>query len=883
MEYYKKESSEVLENLQSSPEGLNNAQAEKRLQEYGPNKLDTEVKIEKWKIFLEQFKSFIIYILLIAVVLSLLFKEFTDAILILIILFVNAFIGYKQEISAAKSLSALKKLSVVKAKVFRNKELTLLSSEELVPGDCILLEAGDKVPADSRILQCSNLSIEEAALTGESLPVQKTSETLQKDAQIAEQHNMLFSSTNVTNGTAKAVVVSTGMKTEIGKITKLIKEAEDEQTPLQKRLDSFGKKLSYAVIVVCLFIFAAILFSDKMAGGEMSLLQATGAALAVAVALAVAAVPEGLPAVVTIALSVGVKRLLHKKALVRKLSSVETLGSCDVICTDKTGTLTQNEMTVQAAWTLDNEAKIDGVGYHPQGTVQGKVHPLLFTIGLHCNNAKLEKEKMWRVIGDPTEGALIVSAKKALSSEQDYKRLAENPFDSDRKRMSVLVEQKGKKDLFCKGAPDTILAVCTHAIHKGKKVPLTKELKKEIMQQNDKYASQALRVLAFAYKEHVTEKTFKEKELTFVGLQAMKDPARPDVIESIAKTKKAGIRVIMITGDYKETARAIGQEVGIEGEVITGEELEKMTEEDLTKALEGNTRIFARVIPEHKQRIVAALQKKGHVVAMTGDGVNDAPALKKADIGVAVGSGTDVAKEAADFVLLDDSFTHIVDAIEEGRGIYENIQKTIMHLLSGNLSEVLIIFVAVLFGLSHENLPLTAVMLLWINLVTDGTPAVALSVDPYGRKIMEKKPRPSSEGILPKPYLFLITFLAVVSTIITLSFFSFYGGFSEHHESIQIAQTMVFTFLIISEMILLLLIRKQFDIKMLTNTWLWVSIGLSFVLQAVLLYTPLNNVFKITPLTFSQILFLGAGAIALYLSYVIYSFVEKRVTKKTVV
>lgn len=312
MEYYKKESSEVLESLQSNSGGLNNAQAEKRLQEYGPNKLDTEVKVEKWKIFLEQFKSFIIYILLIAVVLSLLFKEFTDAILILIILFVNAFIGYKQEISAAKSLSALKKLSVVKAKVFRNKELTLLSSEELVPGDCILLEAGDKVPADCRILQCSNLSIEEAALTGESLPVQKTSETLKKDAQIAEQHNMLFSSTNVTNGTAKAVVVSTGMKTEIGKITKLIKEAEDEQTPLQKRLDSFGKKLSYAVIVVCLFIFAAILFSDKMAGGEMSLLQATGAALAVAVALAVAAVPEGLPAVVTIALSVGVKRLLHK-------------------------------------------------------------------------------------------------------------------------------------------------------------------------------------------------------------------------------------------------------------------------------------------------------------------------------------------------------------------------------------------------------------------------------------------------------------------------------------------------------------------------------------------------------------------------------------------
>ena len=698
MKYYKRDIKEVFDELKTSNEGLDHVESKKRIETYGYNVLNTEVRISKLKIFLSQFNDFITYILLFAVAISLLSgffhdsSHYIDAIIIAIILIVNAIIGFFQEYSAQRSLEALKKMNKVEAKVLRGGNFVEIDSKYVVPGDIIFVEAGDKIPADARIFEERKLKVEESALTGESLPVSKHTSVISQDAQIGDQKNMIFSGTSVSEGSAHAVVISTGMHTEIGKITKLIKDAEDEMTPLQKRLEDFGKKLSYVIIGICIFVFFAL--NLKSGISEDNLVNFG----LVAISLAVAAVPTALPAVVTVSLSIGVKKLLKKKALVQKLASVETLGSCDVICTDKTGTLTKNEMTVQQYWTFNSSGKIEGVGYNPQGKIIGKHDKLLFQIGMACNNASVYREKgFWTVSGDPTEGALIVSGRKAGVLEK-YNKLDEIPFDSTRKMMSTLVKEKDSLEMYSKGSTTHILNRCSFALVDGEKVKLTSDMKKEILSKNDKYSSQALRVLAFAYKDIKNKSEFKEEKLIFVGLQAMIDPPRPDVIESLKKTKIAGIRVIMITGDYKETAKAIGDKIGIFGEVLTGEELESMTDVELERALKENTNIFARVIPEHKQRIVSILQGQGHVVAMTGDGVNDAPALKKANIGVAVGSGTDVAKEAADFVLLDDSFSHIVNAIEEGRGIYGNIQKSIMLLLSGNFGEVLIIFIAIILG-----------------------------------------------------------------------------------------------------------------------------------------------------------------------------------------
>ncbi|MEK6481250.1 HAD-IC family P-type ATPase [Catalinimonas sp. 4WD22] len=870
MEYYLQSSENTFEELSSSPEGISESEAKQRLEKDGPNELDTETKINKLKILINQFKSFIIYIMLFALVLSLILGEYSDAIVIAAILIANAIIGYYQEVSAQESLQALKEMGIVKANVVRDGKTKEIDSKYLVKGDVIYLKAGDKVPADVRVFEAKELKVEESALTGESLAVEKSVDKLDEDVQIGDQSNMLFSSTNIQSGTARAVVVRTGMETEIGKITEMVKTSEKQLTPLQKRLDRFGKRLGFAVIGICIIVLAVIGIRDYLENGFSW--NAILDALLVAAALAVAAVPSGLPAVVTIALSAGVKKLLKRKALVRELSSVETLGSCNVICSDKTGTITQNQMTVKKAWTLESETEIEGSGYEPEGEVKEEISALLFEIGKVCNNSSIGKEEgEWKISGDPTEAALLVVADKAKINGQ-VERLDEIPFNSDRKRMSVLVKKDGKDYVYTKGAPDQILEVCSHAMNGDEKVELNEEVKNSIQEQVDNFSKQALRVLAFAYKENNGE--FKEDGLTFVGLQAMIDPPRPDVVDSIEITKKAGIRVIMITGDYKETASAIGDDVGIEGEVLTGADLSNMSDEELESHLEKGASVFARVIPEHKQKIIAALQRNGNVVAMTGDGVNDAPALKKANIGVAVGSGTDVAKEASDFVLMDDSFTNIVHAIEEGRGIYDNIQKAIMHLLSGNLSEVLIIFIATLLG---WNLPLTAIMLLWINLISDGAPALALAVDPYGDDIMERKPKKGSSGILPKPELILTCILAVISTIGALILFYWVGG--NDKEQLQLAQTTAFTYVVISEFILLLAVRSYFSIPIFTNKWLWIGVATSLVLQVILIYVPgIRDIFELEMLGGREWIAIGIalGAVA------ILSFTTKTIIKKKV-
>lgn len=875
MEYYKEPVEKIYEELNTSETGIPEDEAKKRLEKDGLNELQTETKINKLKLFLNQFKSFIIYIMLFALVLSLILGEIPDAIVIAFILIANALIGYYQELSAQQSLEALKKMGIVRAKVIRDGETKEIDSKNLVVGDVIQLEPGDKVPADARIIKATDLKVEESALTGESVAVEKNSEKLDQDVQMGNQSNMLFSSTNVQNGTARAVIVRTGMDTEIGKITEMVKSAEQQMTPLQQRLDRFGKKLGIAVIVICVIVLLVIGVKEYVASGFSWKIVLD--ALLVAVALAVAAVPSGLPAVITIALSVGVKKLLEKKALVRKLASVETLGSCNVICSDKTGTLTQNQMTVKKAWTFDGSVEIEGSGYENEGEVKGEVNPLLLEIGKACNNTSVSKEEdeqgaaPWKVAGDPTEAALLVSADK-VGIKDVPDRKDEIPFNSDRKRMSVLVEKDEQLYVYTKGAPDQIIKVCTHALKGEEEVDLGDDLKNEIKEQINLFSQEALRVLAFAYKKIDSESDFNEENLTFVGLQAMIDPPRPDVVESIKTTDQAGIRVIMITGDYKETAKAIGKDVGIEGEVLTGEDLDEMSDEELEKHLANGTNIFARVVPEHKQKIITALQHQGNVVAMTGDGVNDAPALKKANIGVAVGSGTDVAKEASDFVLLDDSFTNIEHAIEQGRGIYDNIQKAIMHLLSGNLSEVLIIFIATLLG---WNLPLTAIMLLWINLVSDGAPALALAVDPYSKDIMKRKPKESESGILPKAELTLICLLAVFATIGALSLFYWAGGTGQ--KSLKIAQTTVFTFLVISEFVLLMAVRSYFSTRIFTNYWVWLAMAGSFILQLVLVYVPgLQDIFSLQPLELQHWAAIGIATAGL----IILSFITQAILRR---
>jgi P-type Ca2+ transporter type 2C len=838
---------EALQALASQPGGLSPAEAARRLAHHGLNQLQSAPPIRRWTLFVNQFKSFIIYILLVAALLAAATGEWVDAAIVLAILLANAGIGYWQELGAQKSLQALKRLDTSLAKVYRDGELANLAATELVPGDVIFVEAGDKVPADARLLTASRLKVEEAPLTGESVPVEKEVAALPGELPVADRRNLLFAATSIAEGSAKAVVVATGMATEIGQVAALLHGGETELTPLQLRLEVFGRRLGYGVLAICgglIGIFAG----QQLAQGGFAW-PAFFQLCLVAVSLAVAAVPEGLPAVVTVALSIGIKKLLAKKALVKKLASVETLGSCDVICSDKTGTLTQNQMTVTDAWWPGGQAELRGTGYDPSGQVVGQVPPWLFQIGALCNNASLYlKEGEWQAAGDPMEAALLVSARKA-NAVNDFERLAELPFDSVRKCMSVAVGNAQETLLLTKGAPNLLLDKCDRWLLDGQTAPLTEADRATALAQVNRYAAQAKRVLAFAYRPLPAQPASlgpaDEQGLILAGLQALTDPPRPEVAEAVQRAQAAGIRLIMITGDHLETAQAVGEQIGIRGQALGGAALDALTDDELAAALAQGTHIFARATPLHKMRIIAALKSQQHVVAMTGDGVNDAPALQRADIGVAVGSGTDVAKEAADFVLLDNSFAHIVNAIEEGRGIYDNIQKAIMHLLSGNLSEVIIVVAAVLLG---WPLPLTAIMLLWINLITDGMPALALALDPHSPEVMRRRPLPLRTGILPRQLLLLLGLLGLLVGGFSLGLFARYGGPGASGEAVLLPRTVVFQFIALAEMVILFTIRAYFRTPFLSNGWVWAAVGFTLALQALLMYTPLANLFGLVAL-----------------------------------
>lgn len=840
----------IFEKLNSRREGLTREEAEKKLEKNGLNELDHKKGVSALKIFLAQFKSFLVIILLVAVGISLFLGEehYFEAIVIGAILLLNTIFGFVWEYRAEKTIEKLQGMTSYKVTVVRGGEKQLINAKQLVPGDILILDEGDKISADARLIESYSLETQEAALTGESLPIPKSIHKLKEDTILAERKNMVFSGTMVTRGRAIAIVTETGMKTQLGKVAHLIQKAE-KQIPLKRQLDSLGRWIGIAVIIIALIIFTTLVIR-----GEPLI-----SILILAIALAVAAVPEGLPAVVTIALALGVQRMAKKNALVRKLPSVETLGSTTVICTDKTGTLTMNEMTVKKLYANGEVIHVSGEGYNPEGgfSADKSKFELLLRIGSLCNDASIGP-KGQNLIGDPTEGALLISAMKAGMSqaklEETWPRVGEIPFSSDRKMMTTFHKHGKKKLSLVKGALDIILEKCTKIYVNGKIRKLTSKDKKEINDITDSFAKQALRVLAFAFREFVNEKS-AEKELVFVGLQAMIDPPRAEAKESIKKCKKAGIRVIMITGDHQLTAESIAKQIGLKGESISGEELSKMSETQLMKAVD-KTVVFARVNPKDKIRIVDALKKRGHIVAMTGDGVNDAPALKQSNIGIAMGiTGTDVAKETADMILLDDDFSTIVNAVEEGRGIYDNIRKFVMYLLSCNIAEVLIVFLAVLMSMP---IPFLAIQILWINLVTDSFPALALGVDLKSPGIMSRKPRNPKEHIINKEIGINTILIALLATGATLFLFSKYA------DSLQLGQTIAFTSLVMIELAVPFIIRTRFRTPIFSNFWLFGAIGLSLILQLLVLYTPLSSLFSTVGLGMAWIWILAGTATVMF-------------------
>jgi len=791
---------QALEKLSSTKNGLDDEEAKTRLQQYGFNELKERRRRTPLQMFLSEFKDIFILLLMAAIVFSVAigyyelqqpplpgqppkdaFETYADAIVIGAIVILVAVAGFVQEYRAEKALEALRKLAAPKARVVRRDRETIIPAREIVPGDILVLESGDIVSADGRLIESVELKTNEAVLTGESTPVNKdASAILPPDTNVNDRRNMILTATQIVYGRGKSAVTATGMRTEFGKIAELVQEAEEEETPLQRRLDSFAKKIAKVVVAVCLVIFALEAFevaSVMWHGKGVLELEGFIQAFMSSISLAVSAVPEGLPAIVTISLALGAREFAKRNAIIRKLSAAEGLGAVTVICSDKTGTLTKGEMTVRRLYVDNRLIDVSGVGYEPKGELKQESSPVypandaeasaLLRIGSLCSNAKLDQNEkgQWIIIGDPTEGALIVAAAKAgLTQEtlsREYPRIGEVPFTSERKRMTTIhLTPEKSKVAFMKGAPEIVLERCGRILENGEENTLTETKRERILQANEQMATSALRVLATAYRKLPDElKDFNEntseEDLVFVGLQGMIDPPREEAIEANKKCETAGIRTVMITGDHKLTAVAVAKEIGIMKEgslVLTGAELEATSDQEFEKIVE-NVAVYARVSPEHKLRIVKALKAKGHIVAMTGDGVNDAPAVKAADIGVSMGiTGTDVTREASDLVLTDDNFATIVKAVEEGRVIYDNIRKYARFLISCNFDELLVIgsfaILGGIFGPELFPLPLLPAMILWINLVTDGAPAVALATDPPDEDVMERKPRRPEEGIL---------------------------------------------------------------------------------------------------------------------------------------
>lgn len=931
--YYSKEIDSVLKEFDTSKDGLPKSKVSKRISQYGYNELVKKEKNKLLKMILNQFSDLMIIILIIACIVSFGFGfqhlnqarnsdnpvlqkifsykeeglrrmeieelleqqgfsqeeieeafdeatpgELIDGIVILVIVILNGIIGFMQEFKAEKALEALKKMVSPTAKVIRDGKEMQIKAKDIVPGDILVLEEGASIPADARLIEAVDFKTDESALTGESTPVVKIEDSIKKSKlAVSDQKNMVFMGTLVSHGRARALVVSTGMKTEFGKIAEITQEIKDDSSPLQKELFRVGKFIAKATLVIVAIVFGIGL----LMGHELLKMFLFG------VGLAIAAVPEGLPATVTIALALGVQRMAKKKAVMRRLSAVESLGSTTVICSDKTGTLTKNQMTVKEIHFNGQNIEVSGLGYQPKGgfIIKGKkisdsvlkeMQKLLHSAAL-CNDAELtKKNKSWHILGDPTEGSLVVLGRKAgidkEKLEKQFSRIAEIPFDSKRKLMTTVNKYNSKKMAFVKGAPSELLPRCRFIELNGKVKKLDPTLRKKLLKENDAMASKALRVLGFAYRDvskHRFEKHKKvhadvESNLIFLGLIGMLDPPREDVKESVALCKKAGIKIVVITGDHAITAKAIAQKLGIVDDhsaVVTGMQLNSLSDKQLKKVLKGEV-IFARVSPEHKLRVVTALEDMGHVVAVTGDGVNDAPALKKADMGVAMGiTGTDVSKEASDMVLMDDSFSTIVSAVKEGRTIYDDIKKFMRYIFSCNLGELFTVF----FGLFlfPKHLIISATQILWVDLGTDVLPALALGVDPPEEDIMERKPRDPKERIITVKHFmnWLFTGLFLAAGVLYI--------FMVNTDNVRKASTMAFTLLVFFQMVNVFNCRSDrgslFKVGILSNRLLLVAVSISLALQVLVVQTPFFELlFKTVPLALNEWLFLAAFAMSIF-------------------
>ncbi len=841
-EAYQKTKEELFKELQTSEKGLTLEQSQEILKKYGRNEIKKTHKLRALKIFFSQFQSFLIYILILAAVISFIIKHVLDGTVISIIILLNAVIGFVQQYKAEKSIENLKKLLIPKSKVIRNGIVKEISSEELVPGDIILLNSGDKVNADCRIIESENLQSNEAILTGESLPVDKDTKIISKKKELAEQKNLLFTGTQIVRGDCKALVISTGMETQFGKIAGTLQELGDQKTPMQKKLDKFSKQLGLIILAVVALVLILGL-TEHFDFKEMFF---------TAVALAVSAIPEGLPAVLTLSFAISSLLMSKKNVIVRRLPAVESLGSVTVICSDKTGTMTEERMTIQEIFSNGNffqkkgkELFLNNKKVDPE---KNKELFLLLKTSILCNNARFEivKDK-YEIIGDPTEQALVLNSldlglnkKTMIEAEPSLKKFE---FDSNRKMMSVLRSNKRSNILYSKGAPEKIINASSYELINGEIKKLTEKRKKDLLENSQSMEREALRVLGFAYKNLSLKEKPEERGLIFLGFAGMIDPPRKEVKEAIEQCKSAGIKIKMITGDSPLTAKAIANQVGIFGEILTESELEKMDDETLSSLLD-KVAIFARTSPQQKLRITQLLQKNGEVVAITGDGINDSLALKAADIGVAMGiRGTDVAREVSDIVLVDDNFASLVEGVKQGRKTYDNIKKFTKYLLTVNFSEIFLISIALAL---RFPLPLIPLQILWINLITDSFPALSLVMENH-ENVMNKKPR-KEKSILDNTWKFIL--LGGLLTVIAKSsiyFFGIYSGFE-----IERVRTLVWTTAILFELLFVYTCRSErtvFEIGLFSNKWLNYSVLFSIILHVILIYSPLASVFGAVPLS----------------------------------
>ena len=872
--------------LKSDASGLSTQEAANRLLEYGQNTLKERKKKTVFEMFIDEFRSFVVLLLIAAAIISAATTffagegEYIDSVAIVAVVSINAVIGVYQEYSAGKAIDALRKLIQNKAKVVRDGKEIEINTTDLVPGDIIILHEGDKIPADARLIESHNLEIEEASLTGESVPVAKSADFISPEKSVInEQKNMVFMSTLVTKGEARAIVVYTGEKTQIGNIATLVQTIEQEQTPLQEKLESLGKQLGKLAVIAVVIVFVVDVGRYVLLNGtnNSSFFKQILEMFLIAVSLAVAAIPEGLPAVVTIALAIGVQRMAKRNSIIRRLPAAEGLGSSTVICSDKTGTLTKNEMTVRKIFTNGKTYFVGGEGYGISGKFfdeQGlEIAPLkesnfieMLDSAALCNNAALvdaaNSKDQKGIIGDPTEACLLVVARKAgidyIKEKKLRKKLEELTFDSNRKMMTVIYEEEEAGVMaYTKGAPEMLLEKCGSILRNGRIEKLEAKDKAAILKKNEEFASSGLRILGFAFKNIKTKKqkgfaiSEVEKELVFSGLMAMMDPPRQEVKAAIAICKNAGIRTIMITGDNEITARAIAKELGMFDEktdkTITGNQLEQMSDKEFEKIV-GDIKVYARVSPEHKMKIVSALQQRGEIVAMTGDGVNDAPAIKKADIGIAMGiTGTDVAKESADMVITDDNFASIVAAVEEGRAIFDNILKSVKYLISCNIAEVLVIFIAIIVGWDS---PLIPIQILWMNLATDALPALALASDTKSLDIMQRKPRNPKSPVLNSKSMEKLAFVGLLITIGTLGMYSF----QLETEGLEKARTSAFSMMIFFQLFVALSWHADHETLLkagiFKNKFLIGTILLGFIAQFLIVQTgALEAIFDTVPLT----------------------------------